>query len=103
MSTYTISNDPEEIDVEARSFLPRTLQNAKNLLRTKMGEVPYDRMRGINPAIFDRPLPYAQGVIRAEVERVLAWEPDAFVIDARCCLREDGTLRIEAEIEIQED
>ena len=49
MAQYIITNIPEQIDFEIdNDDVGRTLQNAKNLLMTRMGEVPYDRLRGFD-------------------------------------------------------
>ena len=97
----TISTAGTAIDTEADEYERRTIANAKNLLRLRKGEIAYDRMRGIDPAIFD--LTQAQNVILAEVTRVLAWEPDIRVLAARLLPGGDGTdgkFVIEADVEV---
>ena len=97
----TISTAGTAIDTEADEYERRTIANAKNLLRLRKGEIAYDRMRGIDPAIFD--LTLAQNVILAEVTRVLAWEPDIRVLAARLLPGGDGTdgkFVIEADVEV---
>ena len=45
MAQYQITNRPAPIDFECNSdIILRTIQNAKNLLMCRMGEVPYDQM-----------------------------------------------------------
>ena len=52
MAQYIIDNQPAEIGFEIRNDnRSRILQNCKNLLMTRMGEVPYDRYRGFDPAL----------------------------------------------------
>lgn len=102
MGLYTINNLPAPIDFETREFVARTLQNAKNLLRCYKGEVPYDRMKGIDPAVYHKDYARLQAVITQEVERVLRWEPDVNVQAARCKILSDTELYIEADVEIEE-
>jgi len=57
MPKFLINNRPAAIAFESESLTDRTVQNAKNLLMTRMGEVPYDRLRGFDPALYDLPMP----------------------------------------------
>lgn len=83
MAQYEITNLPEPIDFECgASQLRRTLQNAKNLLMCRRGEVPYDRQRGLDPALFDLPYHEAQEELLPELDRVMLWEPDVEVVSA---------------------
>lgn len=88
--TYTIDTRERAIDTEATEYVRRTLQNARNLLMLCKGEVPYDRMRGIHPGLFDMNLAQAESVITQEVVRVLAWEPDVRVSGVRILPETDG-------------
>lgn len=99
----TISTAQTDIDSEASEYKRRTIANAQNLLRLQKGEMAYDRMRGLDPAIYDLTLEQANGVITEEVTRVLAWEPDVHVLAAR--IRPvhngtDGAFIIEADVEV---
>ena len=99
----TISTADSAIDTEASEYRRRTIANAQNLLRLQKGEIAYDRMRGVDPAIYDMPLRQAQSVILPEVARVLAWEPDIRVLAARIVPAGDGTdgaFIIEADVEV---
>lgn len=99
----TISTAQTALDLTAKGYEQRTLANARNLLRLQKGEIPYDRMRGLDPALYDMPITQAQGIILAEVTRVLAWEPDIRVLAARIVPTSDGTdgaFTIEAEVEV---
>ena len=49
MGQYKITNDPYSVDfslTNGNGLVRRTVQNAKNLLLCRMGEIPYDRYRG---------------------------------------------------------
>lgn len=100
MALYKIDNRPARIDFEATEIIARTLQNAKNLLMLRMGEVPYDRLRGFNPALFDLPMPELRAALLPELDRVMLWETDVEVAEAACWL-EDGETVIEAMLEIE--
>ena len=103
MSTYTIDNRPAPIEFNLRgNETERILQNAKNLLMCKMGEVPYDRYRGFDPTLFDLPLSRLSEVVLEEVDRVLLWEPRAEAIAADCSLDVDGNTIITVTIEIED-
>ena len=81
MAQYEITNLPEPIDFECSdSQLLRTLQNAKNLLMCKRGEVPFDRQRGLDPALYDLPIAEASARLMPELDRVMLWEPDVEVV-----------------------
>lgn len=101
MALYTIDNRPRPIDFECNNdILRRTLQNAKNLIMCQMGEVPYDRMRGINPALFDLGIAEANEQILPEIDRVLGWEPDAKAVSANVLIDENGETVITVVIEV---
>ena len=83
MAEYIITNRPEPIDFEIRDEpLRRTIQNAKNLLMTQMGEVPYDRYRGFDPALYHLPIEQMRFELMAELDRVMLWEPGVEVVSA---------------------
>ena len=101
MARYTIDNRPAPIDFECNdNSLLRTLQNVKNLLMCRMGEVPYDRMRGLNPAIFDIGIEELNAQLLPEIDRVLGWEPDAKAVSAEATLDENGETRITVIVEV---
>lgn len=99
--TFTINNLPEPIVIETREFYSRTVQNAKNLLRLWKGEVPYDRMRGLDPALKHMPFAKLQSCIFAEVQRVMRWEPDVNLMAVRTKILDEGELYIEADILVE--
>ena len=102
MAIFYITNQPEPIDFSCNSdILLRTIQNAKNLLMCRMGEVPYDRYRGLNPAIFEMTIDEMQEEIIPELDRVMIVEPDVEVADAEVSMMEDGTVLIEVALEIK--
>lgn len=101
MAQYIIDNRPTPIDFEADSDpLRRTIQNCKNLLMTRMGEIPYDRYRGLDPALFDLPIQEMNEALVPELDRVMLWEPDAEVVDAVAVLEEGGRCVITVTLEI---
>lgn len=100
MAHYRIDNDPAPLDFEQTGEPGRTLQNAKNLLRLRKGELPYDRSRGFDAALFDLPLSEFRERLLPELDRVLRWEPDAEAVSAEARLREDGTVYITALLEL---
>jgi hypothetical protein len=95
----TIDNRQSRIQWEAADWLSRTIQNAKNLLMTRQGEVPYDRYRGLDPAVFEVPIGYLKKVILQEIIRLMLWEPDVQVTNATADIQ-DGTLYLTATLEI---
>lgn len=104
MARYLIDNTAAPIDFESNKNgnVERTLQNCKNLIRCKMGEVPYDRRRGLNPAVFDMPIAQLNNVLLSEIDRVLAWEPDAEAVSAKAYRNEKGELIIQCIVDVRE-
>ena len=103
MAQYEITNIPAEIDFEnSDDFVRRTVQNAKNLLMCRMGEVPFDRQRGLDPALFDLPLDEMRAALLPELDRVMLWEPDAEVVRAEANLV-DGVTVIRCVVEVSEE
>ena len=101
MAQYQITNQPAPIDFECNDdIIARTIQNAKNLLMCKMGEVPYHRYRGFNPALFDLPMQQFEERLLPELDRVMLWEPDVEIVGATCDQDENGSIIITATIEI---
>lgn len=102
MAQYEITNIPAPIDFECGSQrAKRTVQNAKNLLMCRKGEVPFDRQRGLDPALFDLPMDETQRRLLPELDRVMLWESDATVISGSVRLEEGETV-IRCVIEVEE-
>lgn len=100
MARFIITNRQEPIEFEVGDDLVvRTVQNAKNLLMTQMGEVPFDRLRGFNPAMYHLPIEKLRAALLPELDRVMAWEPDAEVAKATAEIV-DGEVLITVEIEV---
>lgn len=102
MALYEIDNRPVPIDFESGhdNVIQQTIQNAKNLLMTRMGEVPFDRMRGFDASLLDLPMDRLRQQIMAELDRLMMWEPDAEVSDAEVMLDENGEIYIRVILEI---
>lgn len=102
MAQYEITNLSEQIDFEcSNSLLRRTLQNAKNLLMCRMGEVPFDRQRGLDPALCDLPIAEASELLMPELDRVMMWEPDVEVVSGSIEREKSGRTIIRCVIETQ--
>ena len=102
MAKYIITNQPEPINFEiGDDIIARTVQNAKNLLMTRMGEVPYDRLRGFDHALYHLPIDKMRTALLPELDRVMMWEPDAEVVEATANMMENGEILISATIQIE--
>lgn len=102
MSQYIITNRQEPIEFEIKNdMVARTVQNAKNLLMTQMGEVPYDRFRGFDPALYHLPIEKLRMALLPELDRVMLWEPDAEVVEATAEEDENKEILITVIIEIE--
>ena len=99
---YVIDNIPSPIDFTKDDPQRRILQNAKNLLMLRMGEVPYDRLRGFDPALFDLPLPRLKEELLPELDRVMLWEPHIEVVDADARIDETDNVIITCTVEVSE-
>ena len=101
MAQYIITNQPEPINFEIKDdIIARTVQNAKNLLMTHMGEVPYDRLRGFDMALYHLPIDQMRTALLPELDRVMMWEPDAEVVEATAEVMDNGEILITVIIEI---
>ena len=102
MAQYIITNRAEPVDFETdNDDVGRTLQNCKNLLMTRMGEVPYDRLRGFDHALFHLPMEEMRAALLPEINRVMLWEPDVSVISATATPTQDGEIVVEVIVEIE--
>lgn len=104
MARYTVDNRTTPIDFECNNdALRRTMQNCKNLIMCRMGEVPYDRMRGVNPALFDMGIDQINEQLMPEIDRVLGWEPNATAVSGFAALDENGETIITVVVEINKE
>lgn len=104
MAQYQITNQNAPIDFECNSdVILRTIQNAKNLLMCRMGEIPYDRYRGFDPALYDLPIAEMQEKLLPELDRIMLWEPDVEIVDGSCAMDENGEIIITATIDVTID
>lgn len=100
MALYQIDNVAAPIAWEETDIVKRTLQNAKNLLMCKLGEVPYSRYRGIDPSLFDLPLPSMRMELLPELDRIMILEPDVEVMDAEATLLPSGDTYIKVIVNV---
>ena len=104
---YIITNEPAainfELDAESINGEIRAVINAKNLLMTKMGEIPYDRQRGFNTALYDLPMGELQGKLMMELDRVMLWEPYVEVVEATILRYEESRVVFQVIIEVSEN
>ena len=100
MALYQIDNMPYPINFREDDIIQRTLQNAKNLLMCYMGEVPYDRLRGFDPGLFDLPLPEMKEELLPELDRIMMWEPDVEVSDAEVTILKTGETYIKVILDV---
>ena len=101
MARYMITNRQEEIDFEiGDDWIARAVQNAKNLLMTQMGEVPYDRLRGFDPALYHMPIDEMRMALLPELDRLMMYEPDVEVAAASAEFDENGGVLITVYLEI---
>lgn len=75
--------------------------NVLNILRTRLGEVPYMPTLGVSFDYVDTPLGEAQASLVAEIRQQLArWEPDAMLDSLTIVPGEDGDYQIEVVISL---
>ena len=103
MARYQINNRQEPVVFEiGDNMVARTVQNAKNLLMIQMGEVPYDRLRGFDPALYHLPMEEMRMALLPELDRVMMWEPDVEVASATAKIDDNGEILITVVIEVRE-
>ena len=88
MARYTITNLAEDIPFENYDGAWRIVQNAKNLLMTRVGELPFDRLRGFNTQLFNKPMDQFQVELPREIDRLMLWEPRVKMISAEASILE---------------
>ena len=102
MAEYVIDNVASPIDFQGTNMLKRTLQNAKNLLMCRIGEVPFDRYRGFDTKLFELPAVEFNDELMPELDRLMMWEPDAEVVSAEGTLLPDNQAYIRVTIEVND-
>ena len=106
---YIITNAREKIDFEIdnESENPKEIRaviNAKNLLMTKMGEIPFDRQRGFDTRLYDLPMGDLQAYLMEELDRVMLWEPYVEVVEAEILrIESNGDIIIQVTIEVSDN
>ena len=100
MARYQIDNVASPIDFQAADETRRTLQNCKNLLMCRLGEVPYLRLMGFDATLYDLPMNELRQRLKTEITRIMRWEPDCDVIDAEATLLDSGTVLIRVILDI---
>ena len=99
---YEIDNLPNGIDFECnKSPVRRIVQNAKNLLTLRQGEIPFDRQRGFDWRLYDLPIQELRSRLAREIDRVLLWEPKAELVSCRADI-EGGVTVIRCVIDVKE-
>ena len=101
---YIVNNIPGEIDFAAgEDREARIVQNVKNLLLTRMGEIPYDRQRGFDQNLYNLPINEFRDILMEELDRVLLWEPYAEAVSARVLRTDTTQVYYELTIEIPDE
>lgn len=101
MAQYEIDNRQSPVNWECDNDpVMRAVQNAKNLLMLKMGEVPYDRYRGFDQKLYSLPISEFNEQLMPELDRVWMWEKDVELVSALGTITPDGETLIQAVIEV---
>ncbi len=100
MARYQIDNVAAPIDFQESDPVKRTLQNAKNLLMCRMGELPYDRYRGFNPALYALPADQFDEALMPELDRIMMWEPNVEIVSAEATLLDNGQVYVKAIVDV---
>jgi len=83
MAQYIITNTKKDIPFEdCTDEVRRVIQNAKNLIMTQLGEVPFDRLRGFDRGLYNLPIDQFRIELPKEIDRVLLWEPRCKMVSA---------------------
>jgi hypothetical protein len=101
---YIVNNIPGEIDFHIDGDREgRIVQNVKNLLLTRMGEIPYDRQRGFDQNLYDLPINEFRDILMEELDRVLLWEPGAEAVSAEILRTDETRVYFAVTIEIPDE
>ena len=101
MAVYEITSEASPVDFECggNTTLARTLQHARNLIRLRRGELPFDRKRGLDWSLFDRPLEEIQAPLNLELARVMRYDPDLTLVRGWAERNGDGETVVHALIQ----
>lgn len=102
MAQYQIDNVAAPIDFQGTDSRKRLLQNAKNLLMLRMGELPYDRSRGFDSSLYHLPIEKFKQELMPELDRLMMWEPSVRVIKAEASLTGASGTYIKVTIDMAE-
>lgn len=103
MARYEIDNVTAPINFQGRNQLKRVLQNAKNLLMCRTGEVPYNRYCGLNARLFDLPAAQFNEELLPELDRLMAFEPNVEVESAEGKLLGNGQAYIRVTLLVNDE
>lgn len=97
-----ISSDnlPRELDWGALKGPQLVAARLNVLLRLTQGEVPYDRLRGLDPGLIGTPVKKSDPDIRREVDRIMKWEPAAKLTDLKIEHQPDGAVILHASADV---
>ena len=76
------------------------MQCVSNLLRITRGECPYDRIKGIDPALIDQPTEIVAPLMQAEAKWLIkTYEPrvDVDKVDINAITSQDGNFALNVE------
>ena len=101
---YIVNNIPGDINFNIDNDREgRIVQNVKNLLLTRMGEVPFDRQRGFDHNLYNLPINEFRDILMEELDRVLLWEPYAEAVSAHILRTDETQVYFEVTIEIPDE
>ncbi len=104
MARYIIDNRPLPLTFDiGDDDTARTIRNAKNIIMTMQGEIPYNRWCGLDAELFNMPITEMNERLIEAVDEALEFEPDAEAVDARVWLDMNGETVIEVTIDVNEN
>jgi len=83
MARYEITTETRPVNWSADGT-ERVLQNCRNLMLLRAGEIPYGRWRGIDPAMYHMTREETNYNLVPELDRVMQAEPRVTVEDGWC-------------------
>lgn len=95
------TSKPVQIDWTAQGA-NRIVQNVRNLISTFRYEIAYNRVKGIDPGIFDKPADIVAVLYASEVHRVVAeYEPGATVKEVQFTgIDDEGNMQFKVVIDV---